>query len=279
MGLGDDIMMGGEYKAMYEKTNKKIIPDGQWSPMWNNIDYIVKEGDNTLRLPTHPNGNRPYIERWGNNQIIFKEYQPKIGELVFNDKENQDVMKILRTKGLEKNSIYFNRLWGRNEYDTPVIYVNPDSKNTTSCNNKEWPWEYWCELVESLSNCDVIRCKPQSTHDVSGNVPYNNPDLPGAINIDISDPRLAFNIMSGCDLVITTEGGAHHAAAALGIEAIVLYGAFISPKNTGYSHQHNIYNGPDIPYGSTIPDDRCIQAMRDIKTHRVLELARNLLSS
>ena len=85
--------------------------------------------------------------------------------------------------------------------------------------------------------------------------------------------------MSSYDLVITTEGGAHHAAAALGIEAIVLYGAFISPKNTGYSHQHNIYNGPDIPYGSTIPDDRCIQAMRDIKTHRVLELARNLLSS
>ena len=70
--------------------------------------------------------------------------------------------------------------------------------------------------------------------------------------------------------IVTTEGGLHHVAAALSVPAVVLYGNFISPDQTGYAGQTNIYTGqPGNPLGSIKNDKRCQDAMESINVATV----------
>jgi hypothetical protein len=48
---------------------------------------------------------------------------------------------------------------------------------------------------------------------------------------------------SGAALLISPEGGLHHAAAALGVRAVVIFGGFISPATTGYELHTNLFTG------------------------------------
>ena len=47
-------------------------------------------------------------------------------------------------------------------------------------------------------------------------------------------------MLSGARAAVLHEGGLHHAAAALGMPAVVLFGGMISPRNTGYDVHVNL---------------------------------------
>ena len=44
-------------------------------------------------------------------------------------------------------------------------------------------------------------------------------------------------------LFVGTDGGLHHAAAALGIPSVVIWSGFTSPKHLGYDFHTNIHDG------------------------------------
>jgi FkbM family methyltransferase len=52
---------------------------------------------------------------------------------------------------------------------------------------------------------------------------------------------MAAGVLSGASLLISPEGGLHHAAAALGVRAVVIFGGFISPATTGYALHTNLF--------------------------------------
>ena len=265
MGLGDDLMWCGEAAKQHQVTGKRVEPTGskEFSPFWHNLEWIIHPeynppypGEDVIQVPTHPNnGCRWYMDSWGPNKINFTEYEPLRGHIRFS-----------MTERLWSNSIVKD--W--NCKGDKFVLVNPDSKNTTSANNKAWPFDYWQTLVDRISeHVQVVRLKPASGQDVSGHVEYNQPELKNCINV--SYPlRIAMAIARHASCIVTTEGGLHHVAASLGVPCIVLYGAFISPKQTGYKDQVNLYTGPEEgPYGSTVPDDRCTEAMKKITPEEV----------
>jgi ADP-heptose:LPS heptosyltransferase len=86
--------------------------------------------------------------------------------------------------------------------------------------------------------------------------------------------RDALGVLSLARLYIGPEGGLHHAAAALGIPAVVIFGGFNSPKSTGYPWQSNITGSSGEPCGSVAACWHCRDAMASITVERVLEAAR-----
>jgi hypothetical protein len=70
--------------------------------------------------------------------------------------------------------------------------------------------------------------------------------LEGVEFIPTRDIREACGVLSGAALLIAPEGGLHHAAAALGVRAVVIFGGFISPATTGY----------DAAYATSLPAAR-----------------------
>ena len=62
----------------------------------------------------------------------------------------------------------------------------------------------------------------------------------------------------------------NHAAAALDVPSVVIFGGYISPKQTGYSTQENIFTGGE-PCGMRIPCDHCATAMKAIDPEMVAE--------
>jgi ADP-heptose:LPS heptosyltransferase len=70
-------------------------------------------------------------------------------------------------------------------------------------------------------------------------------------------------------LVVTTDGMLHHAAAAFGVPAIVLWGGVVSPKILGYPTHINIWNGAQ-PCGSYAEVcSHCREAMDSISVDQV----------
>ena len=61
----------------------------------------------------------------------------------------------------------------------------------------------------------------------------------------------------------------HHAAAALGIDAVVLFGGFISPQITGYEYHANLTGGVKA-CGNLYTCAHCRKAMDSISIDDVL---------
>lgn len=263
MGLGDDLMWLGEAAEVHDSNPAAVITDGrEISPMWKHHKWIVapdyRGSQQLIKVPRKPGGNRWYIQGWGPGRIIYKDYQPKPAPYIVSKEELDKAADILRQHGVNKQ----------------FVIVNPDTKNTTLSTNKDWGFKRWQELTNLLSDhIQVVRVKPgKSVQDVSGHVEYGQKMLDNAINIVEDDVRIAFAIMSLSSVIITSEGGVHHFAAAVQIPAYVIYGGVIHPDQTGYTGRDQMYYFVgDEPCGSQVPCNHCKDAMASIKPQMIYE--------
>ena len=73
------------------------------------------------------------------------------------------------------------------------------------------------------------------------------------------------------DLFIGTEGGMHHAAAALNKKAVIIFGGHISPNITGYSFHKNLYiDDESSPCGNKLKCKHCEECLNKITTKLLL---------
>lgn len=77
-------------------------------------------------------------------------------------------------------------------------------------------------------------------------------------------------ILSRASAYVGHEGGLHHAAAALGIPGVVIFGGFISPETTGYDCHVNLFTGGNA-CGNRTPCMHCRDAMNRITPEAVAE--------
>jgi ADP-heptose:LPS heptosyltransferase len=103
-----------------------------------------------------------------------------------------------------------------------------------------------------------------------------SPVLAGVMPIKTTSFRDAVAVLSHAAIYIGSEGGLHHAAAAVGIPAVVLFGGFIPPSVTGYATHANLTGGAEA-CGSLKPCAHCRKAMEAISVEEVLEEARERL--
>lgn len=242
MGLGDEILVTGHVREMQLRDPRKvkiIYEKPRWSEVWDYNPRIAgrdEKGDFQEYRP-RINGLRPYCSSKSPERWTWKEYKAPIGELYFEHSERNFA------------SLHAGK-----------VVIGPHVKRQASP-NKQWSLDRWGELVVLLTKKGIqpVQLGPPGSRRVSG-----------VELIETQSFRLAAAVLSRARAAILTEGALHHAAAVLNIPSVVIYGGFISPKQTGYDSQVNIFTGGE-PCGWRIPCKHCAEAMEKITPELVLE--------
>lgn len=155
----------------------------------------------------------------------------------------------------EPGELYVDRV--KRDY----IVVEPNIAPKYTGPNKDWGWENWVSLSKQLSG-ELVQLGPVGTR-----------TLKRARHIVTPRFRDALKALAGAKLLITTDGALHHAAAALGIPAVVIWGGVASPRNLGYDSHTNLWSENE-PCGTFWSEcGHCREALAQIKVSDVLEAA------
>lgn len=258
MGWGDEIMVTAQARRLQERLpgHKIAVVDRweqrRWHPIWEHNPRILKPSEPCsprvlARLANYP-GHRPYLDyaRFNNSdkaqRYVYTGFRVEPGEIYLTPEE--------RALG--------ERLRGR-------VILEPHVKARASP-NKGWGWARWERLAAELRDLDLAQLGPRDT-----------PTLPGVDLVETADVRKAAGALSGAALLIAPEGGLHHAAAALGVRAVVIFGGFISPATTGYDLHVNLFTGGEA-CGMRLPCAHCDAAMARITPEEVAAHARAQLA-
>lgn len=207
--------------------------------MWDGLEYMVRPGEegDFWRLRNAP-GIRPYIrgksnERWQWNL----DYRPQRAEIRFTPDE------------LEFAARYPGRL-----------IVEPHLKRGASP-NKEWGWVRWNKLAWLLQ---------ERGHRVTQVGMPGTRLLDGADFISTPTFRHAAALLAAARAAVLPEGGLHHAAAAVGCRAVVIFGGYIATEMTGYGLHTNLGASGRDACGMRIPCDHCRKWMDGITPDQVM---------
>ena len=239
MGLGDWLMASGDAKEANERTGKKVkLGDG--SRMFTDIQVFSNNPRMALKLDTdvvwvnnYPS-SRPYLKGTNKGKLLFNDdYKPRVGEIYFSHEEQKDIDKI----------------------DGDYIIVEPNVKKIYA-HTVNKAWHGWEQLLKH--------------------------DLPwlqlGDVSVDrytnwkeTATFRDALKVLSKAKLFVGTDGGLHHAAAALGIPSVVIWTGFTSPRHLGYDTHRNIHDGsePCGTYDSVC--QHCLLKSKAITVEQVLD--------
>jgi hypothetical protein len=249
MGYGDDIMSTAAVREVNERTGRLVSLGGgtspYWSPVFENNPRIVPYGDRvTAREWVRDyRGRRPYIDyrrTTGARQCVISSFSPEPGELYFTDAERK------RAAGIASEHGYF-------------VIVEPHVKGLYSGPNKDWGWHNWKELTnDKMFNWLQVSAP-------------GKPSLPGVCRAPVDSIRDAFALIELAGAVVTTEGAFHHAAAALGTPAVVIWGGRTHPSVLGYPNHENLYvDRPGSPCGMNRKCAHCRACMDSIEPGAVM---------
>jgi ADP-heptose:LPS heptosyltransferase len=223
MGWGDDLMVLGEAQAKSAKMNNKPIAiiDGQGnlvrSTLFKNqrcIAGLFRPEQYTLAMGP---GGRPYIAGHSIDGRVWRKYKPKPAKLVFNPQEQE----------------YIDTLPGGYVVIEPHVKQNGGGKA-----NKEWGFHRYQNVVKKLPEIDWVQMGDGTAQRLKGVTYIQTPTF-----------RVACAVLSKAKGYLGPEGGLHHAAAAVGIPAVVIFGGYISPQVTGYDSHINLFTGQGLGCG------------------------------
>lgn len=226
----------------------------RWSDMWEGNPAIaspayVASGQPHARI-TNGVGCRPYIRYpfTAQHGLRFSDWRARdfVGRLYLTDAEVARGDAIRRDVG-------------------PFLLLEPDVK-PLSTQNKAWGRERYTALVASVPDVTFIRAYGDECQ-----------SFEGVRNIRTRTFRDACGILAASGGYVGNEGGFHHAAAALGKPAVVVFGGFISPQTTGYPTHVNLYdNGIGSPCGRWQHCTHCEQAMARITVEEMADAVQQL---
>jgi ADP-heptose:LPS heptosyltransferase len=253
MGIGDELMMAGEARRLaagrghrYRMLDKRGQPKWHW--VWEGNPNIARLDEPHDGEIGYSNALRPYIATLTPARYTFRDYRPHPAELRLTP----------RARALA-------------EHARGAIVFNPSVKERAPV-NKDWGLQRWKALLARGVGLRWIQIGE----------PGRSPRLRGADFIPTADFFDACGVMSGAAAVVVHEGALHHAAAALGVPAVVIRGGFISPRVTGYAGQVDFYVEDErypLGCGNRLPCPHCAEAMEAVKPERVAAVVRELMSN
>lgn len=106
---------------------------------------------------------------------------------------------------------------------------------------------------EKLSGKILVetRTKKEFVHTVNKAYPYWDALISTGLpivkvqQVETARFRDALSLLAGASLFVGTDGALHHAAAALGVPAVVIWTGYSSPRHLGYETQVNIHDGSE----------------------------------
>lgn len=231
-------MASAEARYQNEQTGLPVVFANKerrvyWSEVFENNPRILREpngGQKVCVIENHP-GNRPYVRGITEDRFVFNEkFKAEPGEIWLSPEEKE--------RGIDG-----------------AVIIEPHVKDLPFSQNKKWPWERWVELTKI-------------------DVPWvqlgNRETLPNVRRVNTPRFRDALPYIAKASLVVTTDGALHHAAAALGVPAVVLWGAHVTPDILGYDTHTNIWHGAG-PYGARGQCAESIAEMERITVDEVRE--------
>lgn len=252
-------MATADARRAHEKHGVRVVfGDGIrwfWSEVFENNPIIAKKpeltpGEQFAWVRNFPQ-ERPYIAEIIPNRFIYRQdYRVTPGEIFLTEEEKKP----------------------HGDY----IVVEPNTKNEMTGPNKRWAWDNWVKLLRQIDG-EVVQLGPPG--ETRGQVYYPGARiLKGARHIPTKRFRDALGWLAGARLLVSTDGALHHAAAALGVPAVVLWGGAASPKNLGYDSHINIWHG-DEPCGTVNKKcAHCEAAMAKITVDEVAKAIREALA-
>jgi hypothetical protein len=240
IGLGDWIMATADARRFNERHKCRVVfGDGRrkhWNFIFEGNPRIAEhpEEDETLCWIANFPGHRPYITKIENDRITFNfGFKSEPGEIYLKPRE---VVKPLPR----------------------YVVVEPNVKqNWYPGVNKDWGFANWQALVSKLDLPWVQLGPPELSR------------LKGVKHHKTNSIRDAMGILANADLLVTTDGALHHAAAAMGVPAVVLWGGFAPPQVLGYEDHTNIYHGGEPCGRFRVKCDHCRKWMNRISVDEV----------
>jgi hypothetical protein len=205
----------------------------EWVEVFDNNPYLSREVvPNCLWVHSHK-GFRPYvdIERSTKERYVWKrDFKASPGEIFLTDRE------------LAK--------WKQTDF----VYIEPNIKGWLGP-NKDWGFDKWQQVVLRTPDVRYIQGPGKK--------------LAGVEQVSTESFRDACSLLDRAALFLGTDGGLHHAAAALGKKAVVIWGGYTHPRNLGYDTHINLHSGVE-PCGNLAPCDHCKKAMDRITVDMVV---------
>jgi ADP-heptose:LPS heptosyltransferase len=151
---------------------------------------------------------------------------------------------------------------------TPFVAIEPFIKPSAPA-SKQWPVERFAELARRLS-------QDMAVYQISA---PNSPVLEGVQQIRPRSFRESMAYLKAARLYVGPEGGLHHAAAAVGTRAVVVYGGFTSPLITGYDFHTQLTGGATYACGTRFGMcPHCEEHLHRITVDEVMSAARSQLA-
>ena len=254
MGYGDEIMAAAEARKLRGAGKRVEILDRKgkrrWHPLWEGSD-IARLGEvGDFQILVNGPGCRPYVDY----AAMKKQFKAVFPDRPFTTKVRDKRLPWLYTKwrATPGELQCIERLKPRG-----YIVVEPNSK-ANGCPNKDWGWDRWQLLVYSTKWTvhPWVQLGPKGTRTLDRVARIVTPTFEDACRA-----------VSGAAALVTTDGGLHHAAAALGIPAVVIFGGISSPANLGYDAHINLFQnmGGQSPCGQWVECEHCREAMARIR--------------
>tara|TARA_R110000751_G_scaffold10671_6_gene38672 strand:- start:7229 stop:8116 length:888 start_codon:yes stop_codon:yes gene_type:complete len=248
----------GDPETYHDPANNKLRIN--WSEVFENNPNIVQPEEPVKTLvciPDYP-GCRPYIDYEGseiaeNKYTKFKwmkDYSPIPGELYFSESEKSEAAEIAL------------------RLPSPFFVIEPNIADKEWTNHKGWPVDRWQKVVTELKDeVEFIQMSKGET-------------LRGIHQVITPSFRQACAVLSCAGGFIGTDGGLHHAAAALDIPAVVLWGHYSSPQIFGYTDHINLRHANGLGCGSAWSDcDECKPSMEKITVEEVIASIKEIIKN
>ena len=266
MGFGDEIMATADARRLKQADPRAaiVIGDGEREVWRDETEQVFAGNPHVSRLARigagarivwlrNYYGRRPYLDYQGGEpgrRQAFAPYRAAVGELFFTADERAAAAAVAD---------------GARRHHRPLLSIEP---HVSFGPNKDWGLANWQALVDALRG-EVVFLQPS----------YGKPLLSGVHGV-ASSFRGFSAVLEQCDLHLGPEGGLHHAAAAVGCPAVVLFGGRISPDTTGYEGHENLYvERPGSPCGMVAACAHCRACLAEIGVERVIAALRRRLAA
>lgn len=235
MSYGDEIMALGQAETLWRATGKRcaiVGADGEKPrrcDLWNNHPAIVQRlpGDGeALNVFRNGPGARPYLTypftREGGARFSGWRARDHRGHLHLG--ALYDWAYEVEEKQLGKR---------------PFIAIEPNLAPEANP-NKQWGRHKWATLARDLAGFypewEIVQLGAAGTD-----------MLPDARHIETPSFRHACALLAFAKCAVLPEGGLHHAAAAVGTRAVVIFGNHTPVEITGYPEHVNLTGDCALP--------------------------------
>jgi hypothetical protein len=246
VGFGDEIMVTARVRVLHTRNPVPVLIQGvdgkpRWSEVWEHNPRIARTAEEAGQTLRDGPGARPYLDyaRLTQTRTFFRPQSLEPGEIYLTETE---------------------RSFGRR-----IVLIEPHVKKGAN-SNRDWGFERFQSVVGACPDLPWAQCYYGGARILEGVEP-----------IKADTFREVCAVMSGALAAVLPEGGLHHAAAAFGVKAVVIFGAYIPPSVTGYPDHINLARSVPEVEGLGPPDPRAQAALASITVAEVVEKLAEIL--